>query len=249
VNARQRAGGRRVVGEMRSIGLATTLAVLLCAVARAAARQALHSFTGSLHEHSGYSDGWPGSRPAVSHSPIWKDSAIFVTEDDSQDGADHVDAHRMPAFVISPWARHAAVVHHRYDQLSMLRTIELILGLKPLSLFDANAVPMYDAFTDHPETTAYDAVTPQQSLTDVNAKTAPGLAGQLPFDRVDAVPQELFDRVLWHSVYGPDSAPPAPGPDASPAERGRATGAIAAYRSGRSVRAFLLHGAQADSDG
>ena len=83
---------------------------------------------------------------AISHSSIWPSTAIFVVEDDSQDGADHVDSHRSPAFVISPWARHGAVVHTRYDQYSMLRTVELILGLDPLALNDALATPMYDAF-------------------------------------------------------------------------------------------------------
>ncbi len=67
---------------------------------------------------------------AISHSSIWPSTAIFVVEDDSQDGADHVDSHRSPALVISPWARHGAVVHTRYDQYSVLRTVELILGLR-----------------------------------------------------------------------------------------------------------------------
>ena len=83
---------------------------------------------------------------AISHSSIWPSTAIFVTEDDSQDGADHVDAHRSLGLVISPWARHGAVVHTRYDQYSMLRTLELITGIDPLSLNDALATPMYDAF-------------------------------------------------------------------------------------------------------
>ena len=83
----------------------------------------------------------------VSQSSIWKDSAIFVVEDDSQDGVDSVDAHRIPAFVISPWAKHGGqVIHTRYDQYSFLRTIELILGLDPLSINDALATPLYDAF-------------------------------------------------------------------------------------------------------
>src|SRR5581483_11076586 len=103
----------------------------------------------------------------ISHSSIWAHSAIFVVEDDSQDGADHVDAHRMPAYVISPWAKHGAVVHTRYDQESALRTVELILGLHPLSLFDGLAEPMYDAFISgdtKPDLATYTAVAPQQSL-------------------------------------------------------------------------------------
>jgi YVTN family beta-propeller protein len=100
----------------------------------------------------------------ISHSSIWHDSAIFVVEDDSQDGADHVDAHRMPAYVISPYARSGAVVHTRYDQYSALHTMEMILGLHPLSLFDALATPMYDVFTMKPNFTPYDAIQPEQSL-------------------------------------------------------------------------------------
>ena len=170
----------------------------------------------------------------ISHSPIWKDSAIFVVEDDTQDGGDHVDAHRMPAFAISPYARHGAVVHTRYDQESVLRTMELILGLKPLSLFDANATPMYDAFTDQADLTPYTALTPQQDLTELNKATAPDakLSQAMPYGQVDAVPQEISDEVLWHSVYGMASTPPGPGPNASAAEHARAEHAMTAYRRG-----------------
>jgi hypothetical protein len=192
----------------------------------------------------------------ISHSVIWPYSAIFVVEDDSQDGADHVDAHRMPAFVISPWARHGAVVHARYDQESVLRTMELILGLRPLSLFDALASPMYDAFVSaggHADLTPYTAIQPQQPLDEVTqapaAEAAGGLARALPYDRLDVVPQALFDRVLWRSVYGPRSRPPSPGPNASPIEAERAAGAVRAFRSGQSVRGWLLRTAPGDPDG
>jgi hypothetical protein len=177
----------------------------------------------------------------ISHSSIWGSSAIFVMEDDSQDGADHVDAHRMPAFVISPWARHGAVVHDRYDQLSMLRSAELILGLHPLGLNDGLATPMYDAFTTKPDLRPYDAVAPQQSLTERTAAAPAGIDAALPYDELDAVPQRLFDRALWRSVYGPRSTPPPPGPDASPAERDRALMALAAFRAGQDLRE-VLHG-------
>ena len=179
----------------------------------------------------------------ISHSPIWSQSAIFVEEDDSQDGADHVDAHRMPAYVISPWARHGAVVHTRYDQESMLRTIELILGLKPLSLYDGLAEPMYDAFVTgdaKPDLTPYTAVTPTQPLTELTTTAPTGLTAVLPYNDVDLVPQQLFDQVLWHSVYGPRSSPPPPGPNASPAEADRARGAVSAYRQHRSVASWLM---------
>jgi hypothetical protein len=153
----------------------------------------------------------------ISHSSVWDSSAIFVVEDDSQDGADHVDAHRMPAFVISPWAR-TGVVSTRYDQYSVLRTIELILGLDPLSMNDALATPMYGAFQATRRADAvFNAILPQQSLTETNAPSAPNaaLSARLRFDRMDAVPQAVSDRILWHAVHGARSTPPPPGPNAS----------------------------------
>jgi hypothetical protein len=187
----------------------------------------------------------------ISHSSVWRESAIIVVEDDSQDGADHVDAHRMPAFVISPWAQ-PGVVSTRYDQYSALRTAEILAGLKPLSLNDALATPMYDAFrTDgRPDVSPYDAITPEQSLLAVNGSGAPGgrLSDELPFDKLDLVPQALSDRILWASVHGADSPPPAPGPNASPAEHARAVGALRVLRRGGDVRAYLERTAE-DDDG
>lgn len=182
----------------------------------------------------------------ISHSPIWQDSAIFVVEDDTQDGGDHVDAHRMPAFVISPWAKHNAVVHSRYDQESALRTMELMLGLKPLSLADALAAPMYDAFSDKPDLTPYTAIQPQQDVHEMNTAAAPNaaLSSAMPFDQKDAVPQEVLDRILWQSVYGAQAQPPAPGPNASPAEHARADAAMAAVHAGQQPAP-----AQPDGDG
>jgi YVTN family beta-propeller protein len=180
----------------------------------------------------------------ISQSSIWKDSVIFVVEDDSQDGADHVDAHRMPAFVISPYAKKGAVVSTRYDQYSVLRTAEMILGLKPLGLNDGAATPMYDAFTNGApdvDGTRYTAIQPAQSLTDINTSSSPGaaLSAALPFESIDMVPQALMDQVLWTSVYGADSHPPSPGPNASPIEAARAAGAMRVYKAGGDVRAYL----------
>ena len=178
----------------------------------------------------------------ISASKIWPQSVIFVVEDDSQDGADHVDAHRAPALVIGPWVRHGGqLVHTRYDQLSVIRTIELILGLKPLSVFDAVATPMYDAFGDKADVTPYTAIKPEQDLMAVNPKSAANaaLSAAMPFDRVDAVPQEISDRILWQRVHGAASTPPPPGPNASRSEQARAMAALEAYRQGRDVWAAL----------
>jgi YVTN family beta-propeller protein len=108
----------------------------------------------------------------ISHSHYWKDSAIFVVEDDSQDGADHVDGHRAPVQVISPWAQHGTVIDTYYSQLSIVRTIEQILGAQPLNEKVAAATPMYDAFTNRPNYTPFNAVPNQIPLTEGIA-TAP----------------------------------------------------------------------------
>jgi YVTN family beta-propeller protein len=108
----------------------------------------------------------------ISHSKYWKDSAIFAVEDDSQDGADHVDGHRAPIQVISPWAQHGKVINTYYSQISIVRTIEQILGAQPLNEKVAAATPMYDAFTSKPNYAPFNAVPNQIPLTEGIA-TAP----------------------------------------------------------------------------
>jgi YVTN family beta-propeller protein len=102
----------------------------------------------------------------ISHSKYWKDSAIFVVEDDSQDGADHVDGHRAPVQIISPWSLHATVDSTYYSQLNMVRTIEQILGAQPLNEKLAAATPMYGAFTEKPDYGPFNAVPNQIPLTE-----------------------------------------------------------------------------------
>ena len=153
----------------------------------------------------------------ISHSSIWSSSVIFVVEDDSQDGADHVDAHRIPVAVISPYARRGAIIHRRYDLLSVVRSMELIMGMKALSLNDALASPMYAAFTAEPlNSEPVDVIVPAIDLLTRNTQAAPwaALSGRLPLGKIDAVPQWQIDAILWESVYGANSAPPPPGPGA-----------------------------------
>jgi DNA-binding beta-propeller fold protein YncE len=172
----------------------------------------------------------------LSHSAIWPQSVIFVVEDDSQDGADHVDAHRAPALVIGPYVKHGGqVIHTRYDQYSAIRTMELILGMRPLSVFDAVATPMYDAFTATPDVTPYTAIMPEQDIKAVNPAGAANaaLSAALPYERLDAVPQQLNDRILWQRVHGANAAPPPPGPNASRAEAARAGIAWSLWQSYR----------------
>ena len=155
----------------------------------------------------------------ISHSSIWKSSLILVMEDDSQNGADHVDAHRIPALAISPYSRRGAVVHTRYDFPSFARTLENAIGMKPLNLFDALAVPLYDVFTASPDNSEpYAAITPARSLTERNGPGAPGARQSRALgigEHVDAVPQRVLDKILWQSVHGAGSVPPPPGPNAS----------------------------------
>ena len=184
----------------------------------------------------------------VSNSSIWSQSAILVMEDDSQDGIDSVDAHRIPAFVISPWAkRGGSVISTRYDHYSFLRSAEMIAGLAPLSLNDALATPLYDAFISGDEKpdvegTRYHAIQPQQSMTETNAADAPQarVSAELPWDKVDAVPQRLSDEIIWQSVFGLGAKVPPAGPNSSPEERARTTGALRLLREGKSPRRFLL---------
>jgi DNA-binding beta-propeller fold protein YncE len=164
---------------------------------------------------------------AISHSSIWNSSLILVVEDDSQNGADHVDAHRIPALVISPYTQQGAVVHDRYDQISFLRTLEIISGLPAVNLGEALGVPLYDALTPNPGNSApYDAITPSVNMTGVNPATAENIAasrGQ-PLDATDQVPQQVLDAMLWHYRHGFGSQPPPPGPNASPQDSKRVDG-------------------------
>ena len=152
----------------------------------------------------------------ISHSSIWKSSLILVMEDDSQDGADHLDAHRIPAFAISPYTRRGAVVHTRYDFPSLIRTLELPIGMQPLTLYDRLATPMYDAFSSSPANAEpYTAKPPTTSLTATNPKTAANRRVARRYDLVDTdqVPQRVLDRMLWRAVRG-NEKPPPPGPHA-----------------------------------
>lgn len=154
---------------------------------------------------------------AISHSAVWPSSAIFLVEDDSQDGADHVNAHRIPAAVISPYALPGAVLHTRYDLLSVVRSIELILGMNALSLNDALATPLYDAFaTTRVNAAPVDAITPAVDLLATNGPEAPDgpWSASLPLSQPDRVSQADLDEILWHAVHGARSSAPPPGPGA-----------------------------------
>ena len=156
---------------------------------------------------------------AISHSSIWNSSLILVVEDDSQDGADHVDAHRIPALAISPYTQQGAVIHDRYDQLSFLRTLEIVSGMRSLNLAEALAVPLYGALTPSPGNAApYNAIQPSVDMTATNPATSANeqAVKGLDLDGTDQVSQRTLDAMLWHYRHGWKSAPPPPGPNASP---------------------------------
>ena len=149
---------------------------------------------------------------AVSHSKFWPRTAIFVLEDDAQNGPDHVDAHRSPAFVISPYARRGAVDSTMYSTSSMLRTMELILGLKPMTQFDATAHPMFQAFQAAPDLRPYDALPAGVDLNERNSPVAWGgrASQQMDFSREDAADETALNEIIWRSVRGAGQPMPAP---------------------------------------
>jgi len=149
---------------------------------------------------------------AVSNSPYWKDTAIFVLEDDAQNGPDHVDAHRMPALVISAYSKRGTRDHTQYSTSAMLRTIELILGLPPMTQFDAAATPMVAAFQNTPDLKPYKALTPKQPLDQLNTAASYGsaISARLDLSRPDRADELSFNRVIWGSVKGAGVPMPAP---------------------------------------
>lgn len=141
---------------------------------------------------------------AVSHSKDWKDTAIFVTEDDAQNGLDHVDAHRTESLVISPYTQTGAVDSTFYDTTSMIRSIELILGMHPMTQFDASAIPMLNAFTNHPKLTPYTVEQPTYPTDTMNGQNAPMAAAsqKMDFSQEDLVSGDKLTRVLWAATKG-----------------------------------------------
>ena len=148
----------------------------------------------------------------VSKSKFWPKTAIFVVEDDAQNGPDHVDAHRTIAYVISPYTKRGSVDSTLYSTASMLRTMELILGLKPMSQFDALAMPMFASFQSKPDLKGYTAIEPK---VDRNAKVAANEWGvketlAMDFTKEDAADDLLLNEIIWRNVRGAQAQMPAP---------------------------------------
>jgi hypothetical protein len=149
---------------------------------------------------------------ALSNSKFWKETAIFVVEDDAQNGSDHVDAHRTVALIISPYTKRGAVDSTIYATSSMLRTMELVLGLQPMSQYDAAAMPMYNSFQTKPDFTPFKRMPAQVDIEAVNQKNAFGaaLSEKMDFSREDAADDFLLNEIIWRSVRGPDAPMPPP---------------------------------------
>jgi len=155
---------------------------------------------------------------AVSHSSFWKDTVIFGIEDDPQNGWDHVSGYRTTAYVVSPFTKRGRVVSTFYNTVSILRTIEQILGMRPMNQFDAAADPMFDCFTETPDFTPFvavpniiplDQMNPSKAgITDALLREHAELSAGFNFDVVDACPEDVLNRILWHAVKG--SASPYP---------------------------------------
>ncbi|MBY0506200.1 MAG: bifunctional YncE family protein/alkaline phosphatase family protein [Bryobacteraceae bacterium] len=150
---------------------------------------------------------------AVSKSRFWAKTAIFVLEDDAQNGPDHVDSHRSPAYVLSPYTRRGIIDSTLYNTTSVLRTMELILGIKPMTQFDAAARPMWNAFSPKPDPKPYAAVKPTYPMDERNVATPATAAlvkrsNALDFDEADEIDDDVMNQILWRGLKGTD--PPVP---------------------------------------
>lgn len=160
---------------------------------------------------------------AVSHSPIWKSTAILIVEDDAQNGPDHVDCHRSTAYVISPWIKAHSVDHSFQNSTSILKTIECLLDLPPMNQYDAVATPVLDWDSSPSNGAAYEAIMPDAAIiaernaasnqsTPVSPEEKAMLeqSKAMDFTVADRAPAEQLNRIIWQTVKGPGSVMPAP---------------------------------------
>ena len=148
----------------------------------------------------------------LSKSAIWKNAVVLMVEDDAQNGADHVDAHRTTAYVAGPFVKRGYVDHTMYSTSSMLRTMELILGLPPMSQYDAAATPMWRSFTAIADVRPFIALPAFVDLNEVNTKNTESakLSNKLNFTKEDTIPDMLLSNIVWKAVKGESSEMPAP---------------------------------------
>jgi YVTN family beta-propeller protein len=149
---------------------------------------------------------------ALSKSRFWKETCIFAIEDDPQAGWDHVSGYRTTGYVVSPYTKRGKVISTQYNQTSLLRTMELILGLPPMNQMDASSTPMFDCFTDKPDFTPFTAVTNNvpldqmnpdpKKISDLLLRKNAYASARLPLELPDRCPEDQFNRILWHAMKG-----------------------------------------------
>jgi hypothetical protein len=149
----------------------------------------------------------------ISHSKFWKETCIFVTEDDPQAGLDHVDGHRTVGLIISPYTKRGKVISTYYSQINMVRTMENILGIPPMNQFDLAAESMQECFTSEIDLTPYKALPNNIPLDEMNPPLE-SLEGKQRYwaqksleqdlDDIDRIDEDVFNRIIWHAVKGYD---------------------------------------------
>lgn len=149
---------------------------------------------------------------AVSHSVFWSNTCIFAIEDDPQNGWDHVSGYRTTAYIASPYTKRGTVVSTQYNQTSLLRTIELILGVPPMNQMDATGTPMFDCFTDTPDFSPFDSVANEvpldqmnpssKRISDAQLRKDAYVSARLPLDLPDQCPEDVLNQIIWRSVKG-----------------------------------------------
>jgi len=148
----------------------------------------------------------------LSKSPVWKESVVFILEDDAQNGPDHVDAHRSPAYIAGGYVKRHVVDHTMYTTSSVLRTIELILGMPPMTQYDAAAMPMWRCFNNQPNAAAFTCLPANVNLDEINpagTKLA-ALSKGLDFSKEDVIPDQIMNDITWKAIKGENSVMPSP---------------------------------------
>ena len=148
----------------------------------------------------------------LSKSPVWKESVVFILEDDAQNGPDHVDAHRSPAYVAGPFVKRNFVDHTPYTTSGIVKTMELILGLPPMTQYDAAATPLWRCFVPSPDYTVFNFLPETVDLDEINLAVTKlsEKSESFNFSKEDAVPDDEFNEVLWKGIKGINSTVPSP---------------------------------------
>jgi YVTN family beta-propeller protein len=149
---------------------------------------------------------------SITKSRVWPEFAIFIIEDDAQNGPDHVDSHRTAGLVVSPYVKRGVVDSEMYSTVSMLRTVELLLGLPPMTQHDAAAPPMVNSFVAKPALSGFKALPARIDLMTKNPPQGYGAAisARMDFREYDRIDEDALNRILWHSIKGTDVPYPAP---------------------------------------